>query len=776
MDNLPTHRPHSDAQPIVVQSAPAFGGYVDVNSADEDGHELTQWLRYWHVLVRRKFTVLAITICGVFLGFLYSLYQTPLYMAGATLEIQNISPEPFDGIKFMNTGDPYQLQTQLQLLRSGTLNDRVYAKLSSNPPAESDSARSAIGSIREWLHMPYSRQAPTWEQGIAIAMRMVQVTPVKDTRIVRVVSQSTIPQAAAEYANTLAEQFIEQTLEDKWALYQATGTWLTKAQEELKSKLETSEKELLTYASESGLIVTSDSNDGVQNIGEQRLIQLQAELTRAQAERIVKESIYRENAQRATEDRGSVLDSGPMANYQMKLADLRRELADAATSLTESHPKVKRLQAQIAELETAQSSERTYIVNRMRTEYEAAVRRENQLSVDFANESKIVSSQDQRLIRYKTLKREVETYRGLYETTLKQGNEAAVASALRPVSTRIVDRAGTPRLPFKPNVPQNMSYGLICGLMAGIAFILLREGTDSVVRVPGTNQLQFNVRELGVIPSAGAENERLAANGRKPPLSLPSALSTRLLPGSNGQIADSIELVTWNRRASVVAESFRATLTSILMSQQNGHPAKAILVTSPSPREGKSTVVTNLAVALAEINQRVLLVDADLRRPRVHTIFKQANTWGLIDLLSNTDSCADYPLEAFARKTHIPGLFTLPSGPVSVNSARRLYSPRMAELLERFRSEFDAVLIDTPPVLSVADARILSRLVDAVLLVFRAGQTEREAANMALGVFEADGVQVLGTVLNDWNPKATGYGNYGQYYAYDYASDSSGDS
>jgi capsular exopolysaccharide synthesis family protein len=769
MEHLPIRRQHPDNQPMLMPSAsaPSFGGYVEINSADGDSNELKQWLEYLHVVVRRKFTVLAISICGVLLALLYTLYQTPLYMAGATLEVQNISPEPFEGIAFMNTYDPYQVQTQLQLLQSGVLQDRVYAKLSSSPPANSVRARDAIGSIREWLHLPSPRQEPTWEEGIAVAMGTVQVSLVKDTRIVRVVSQSTVPQAAADYANTLAEQFIQQTFDDKWALYQTTGSWLTRAQQELKSKLEASEKQLLTYASESGLIVTSGGEGDVQNIGEQKLIQLQAELTRAQADRIVKESIYRENAQRAAGDDANVLDSGPMANYQMKLADLRRELAEVSTSLTESHPKVRRLHAQIAEIETAQVKERTFIVNRMRTDYEAALRREKQLNDDFSAESKILSAQDERLIRYKTLKREVETYRQLFETTLKRGNEAAVASALRPVSARLVDRAATPKLPFKPNVWRNLSLGLLGGLLAAIALVLLRERTDSVVRVPGANRLQFNVRELGVIPSAATAGELPTANGRMT-LSLLAAKSLTRYGQLNrsGQALDSVELATFNRRASIVAESFRTTLTSILMSTQNGHPVKTILVTSPSPREGKSTVVTNLGVALAEINQRVLLVDADLRRPRIHAIFNQANTWGLIDLLTESTPCSDYPVEALGRKTHIPGLFTLPSGPVNVEGARLLYSTRMADLLNRLSNEFDAVLIDTPPVLSVADARILSRLVDAIVLVFRSGQTQREAANMALRVFEADRVPVLGTVLNDWNPSASGYGEYGSYYSY----------
>jgi capsular exopolysaccharide synthesis family protein len=225
-----------------------------------------------------------------------------------------------------------------------------------------------------------------------------------------------------------------------------------------------------------------------------------------------------------------------------------------------------------------------------------------------------------------------------------------------------------------------------------------------------------------------------------------------------------VELMTWTHKSSAMAESFRATLTSILTTGSSREERRVVLITSPSPQEGKSTVITNLAIALAEIDQRVLLIDADLRRPRLHTALNQANTWGLSDLLRETTPCEDYPGEALCRKTHVPRLSFLPSGPGSVNVSKLLYSSRMDDLLLRFRNEFDAVLIDSPPVLRVADARILSRLADAVVLVFRAGVTTRESAALALNTFAADGAPVLGTILNDWNPRTMGHGHYGGAY------------
>lgn len=754
-----------------VSSVPPSGGYLEVHSPDVSSDEWERWLEYWHALTRHKIAILIAACCGVLGGFAFSVFQTPRYLAGTTLEFQAQASQeqPFEGISFMNTFDPYLLQTQVQLLRSGMLQGRVYEKMlrdrANAPPSEKTpkergaSAPDPLGFVRDWLGLA----SPSFgrEKAVAEAMAGLKVTPLKDTRIVRIASESTLPQVAADYVNTLAAEFIEQNLEERWALYQTTGTWLARAQEDLKAKLEESEKQLLAYASASGLVVTSQ----LENIAEQQLIQVQAEVSRAQADRIAKESVYRTAMSQPAASLAEVLDQGPMGQYQAKLVDLRRELADATTSLTSAHPKVKRLEAQIEEMESAKSRESSNILSRMRTDYESARHRERQLLADFASQSKVLSNQDQKLIRYKMLQREADTYRKLYETTLQKGKEASVASALRPVNAKIVDSARVPQVPYKPNLIQNLGYGLLGGFVIGVGLILFRERTDSSIRVPGSIPLYLNLRELGVIPSAKADPDLPVLAGHMLPGSLRAghALTSRA-GGPRVRIAEPIEMATWNRKASLLAESFRATLTSILSSEDNGHERQVILVTSPSPREGKSTVITNLAIALAEINQRVLLVDADLRRPRLHTIFNQANTFGLSDLLREKTPCEDYPAEALARKTHVPRLFLLPSGPGSANVSRLLYSDRLAELLGRLRHEFDAVLIDTPPVLRVADARILSQLVDAVVLVFRAGHTTREVAAMAVNVFEADGVPVLGTVLNDWNPRTMGHGYYPSNY------------
>ena len=206
-------------------------------------------------------------------------------------------------------------------------------------------------------------------------------------------------------------------------------------------------------------------------------------------------------------------------------------------------------------------------------------------------------------------------------------------------------------------------------------------------------------------------------------------------------------------------------MTSILMSI-DGTDSQVLVLTSSTPKEGKTTVTTNLGIALAEINRRVLIIDGDMRLPRLHSIFDLPNTFGLSDFLHERRPVEEYTEDELVRKTHIPNLYVMLAGPARSNLSRLLYSYRMTELLARFRGTFDTILIDSAPVLSVPDSRILGRSADAVIVVVRAHQTHQESALTALRCFEEDGIRVLGTILNDWNPKRSPYGTYGQYGGY----------
>ena len=360
MEHLPVPRlPPDDEQgaiePTVIRatavSAASYRGYPEAMS-EEPPDELGQLLRYWRVLTHRKLTLLVVGIGGALAALAFSVLQTPQYGTVVTLEIQQtaVQQQPFQDIS--SAQDPNLLQTQTRLLTSRTLQSRVYSKLSGRVPTRPVSDSSSLTAVRGWLGLTTHKSA-AWTEALERAAASLEATAVKDSRIVQIVCVSTLPQAAADYANTLAEEFIQENLEQRWSLYQSTGVWLERAQQELKGKLEGAERQLLDYATASKLVVVGKEN----NIGEQRLLQLQIEASKAQAERIAKESSYR-TALSQSGSQGEVLDSGAMGRYETKLADLRRELAEVSTSLTPAHPKVKRLEAQIEEVESSRVRER----------------------------------------------------------------------------------------------------------------------------------------------------------------------------------------------------------------------------------------------------------------------------------------------------------------------------------------------------------------------------------------------------------------------------------
>src|SRR4030095_7256254 len=405
-------------------------------------------------------------------------------------------------------------------------------------------------------------------------------------------------------------EFMEQRMEDRWDVYNTTGQWLTRAQEELKLKLEASEQRLQEYAKSSGLLFMGEDH----SVAEEKLKQLQAELSLAQADRIQKEAKYNLTVSGSTESLPDVLDNGPLAQYQVKLADLRRELALLKSSLTPARPKVVRVQAQISELESTLISERQNVVKRIKNEYQSAQERERLLSRNYGGQTQVVSQQAEKAIQYNLLKKDVEANRQIYQTALQRGKEASIDSALRSSNLRVVDPARPSSFPYKPNILVNLITGLLGGCLAGIGLILARDYLNRNIQMPGESASVLNIPELGVIPSSSFESNRPLTDRlqRLIPSSAASASNHDRSP-SNGS-SQSVELVTWKNKPSLLAESFRAALTSILFAAEEGGPCRLLAVTSSMPSEGKTTVVSNLAIALGEINRRVLLIDADMRK------------------------------------------------------------------------------------------------------------------------------------------------------------------
>ena len=716
-------------------------------------------LEYWDILRRRKGTVVLIAFLGLLASLLYTLPQTPRYQARAYLEIQSlnknflnmhdVSPTANEG----SSSPEYDLQTEAKILQSESVLDRVVAKLNLEKRLSLDN-KTRLSAWLSALGLPRSRSALTREEAVRLVARNLKVRPEANTRLVEILYDSSDPQLAAEVVNSLTSEFVQKNLEVRWKTTQQTGEWLTGRMQDVRVKLEKSEDELQSYAHASGLLFTSEKD----NVVEEKLRQLQEELSKAQADRIAKQSKYEMASTASPESLPEVLDDPTLKEYQVKLTDLRRQLAELSSSLTATHPTVRKVQAQVAALESALEKERTSVLQRIRNEFKSAQRRENLLAGDYSSQARLMSEQAAKVTHYNILKHEVETNRQLYESLLRNVQEAGMNSALRASNIRVIDSAKPPTSPYKPNFLLNLAVGLVAGGFFGMVIVVMRERADRSIRAPGEAAQYLNVPELGVIPSADAERSRCFADYQT------YYQKGRSIEGSkaeNSERSIRVELVT-SQENSVLADSFRATLASILCAGENGDRPRVIALTSANPMEGKTTVASNLALALAEIGWRVLLIDADLRKGRLHKIFQVSNSWGLSNLLHGQE--LPQVGKWMVIRTSYPNLCLLPAGSVTSNISALLHSPRAVELLQRMREGFRTVIIDTPPLLHIPDARVLGRLADGVILVVRSTQTTREAAAAVTQRLMEDGTRVLGTVLNEWDPRKASHAAYGYGY------------
>jgi polysaccharide biosynthesis transport protein len=559
------------------------------------------------------------------------------------------------------------------------------------------------------------------------------------------------PQLSADFVNGLADEFQTREFETKANANDTTAKWLSQQLGELKTKLETSELTLQTYARSADLIVTEDKS----NVAEEKLREVQQEYSKAQADRASKESQYETAAASPPDSVSAVLDSDLVRDYRTRLSELRRQLADFDVVLTPDNPKVKRLKAQITEIESALMTERSNILRDIGNQANTSKRREAKLRAAFDQQSKTVSDMAFRSVRYDLLKREVDTNRNLYDSMLQKIKSTRVASALQSSNIHVIDRATVPTSPYSPNKPLDVALGLMVGLFGGIVAAFLIEYSDGTLRGLGVAPTVLRVPELGAIPSASRE--------------LP-ATCTAMVPvskksGTGGQPEDfALETISWNGTHSPLTASYKAVLTSILFQSRKRQHPRVIAVTSPSAGEGKTTTATNLAIAAAGILGRVLIIDADHYRPVVHSIFNVSNSWGLSELLRENQDLEGAPLEALARTTEIPGLYVLPSGGANLNTSDLLHSKRMGTLLRRLREEFEMIVIDTPPTLVAPDARVIGRHSDGMILVLRNGKTNLNSALAVTTRFKEDQTPILGTVLNDWDYKRDKSGYFGDYY------------
>jgi capsular exopolysaccharide synthesis family protein len=756
---------------LPAQGYPAYPGspQVDYNLDQDPGSG--GLFNYWQIVRRHKGTIILTALIGMFAGSVFTLFQNPLYQSRTALEIQNSN----DGLLNISQSNVmaqsaestlFDIQTQVKLLQSESLIKSTLAKLTARGLDRSSGMETTgevfpgsvgiygrIAAVRRKLNLPEPKRADEFDP-LRVAKNL-KITNPDQTRFVEVLYDSGDPQLAAEFLNTLTQEFIDSNLEARWNMSQRTGEWLSRQLEEMRGKLERSDEALQSYARRTGLMFASDKTD----ISEQRLQQLQEELSRAQGDRISKQSRWELTRTSPADALPDIVNDNSVRALQEKITELRRDRAELITTYTEKHSKVVKVDAQIASLEASLQKERAAIIDHLRAEYEGALRRENLLSAEYASQSSLVSEQAEKSIKYNILKREVDSNRQLYDAMLQRVQESNVNSALRSSNVRVVDAAVPPKLPHKPNLPLNLVFGLLSGLSAGIGYVVLRVRADRTLKQPGDGAVFLSLPELGAIPNVSQGTRFLRYASRRRSLQRQTLAALPQSSNSNGGtvrnhgtsasfVDECVELVTWQQKDSLGAESVRAVVTSIVFS---GNDPKTLVLTSANPSEGKTTVASNLAIAFADIKRKVLIIDGDFRIPRMHKVFNLSNSRGFTDLLASNNLSSEF-LSSLVQKTRVDGLFVLTSGLADQSVSSLLHSTNLGELLAHFRAEFDMIIIDTPPMLRVSDARVFGHYADGVILIMKAGSTTKDNALTISKRFEEDGTKVLGTILNDWKP------------------------
>src|SRR5712692_5587014 len=537
------------------EQRPALYGYVEsprAKVAAAPGYD--DLLNYWYILIGQKMTLLSFALAGLAAAILISLVQTPLYRARTSLEIQDFnenfldlkSVDPTNSTGNYTTAESY-FETQIRILQSESLLERVIDKLNLHQTRPASGWRAFASRARRMLGSSSSSHLPEKEQLIHQAQRNLTVRAAGNSRLLEVLYESQDPTLAADFANTLVSEFIRQSQEMRWKSTERTGEWLTSHLDEMKTKLEQSEAQLQDYARTSGLTFTSEKD----NVAEIRLKELQDEFSRAQADRVAKQAKFEEAKNKPAESLPEMLDDPTLRDYRVKLTDLQRQLVELTTTLTPAHYKVQRVQAQVAQLQSAVQQERGLILRRIGNEYAAARRREEFLAQAYAEQEKIVADQSSKAIHYDTLKREVDSSRQLYQAMLQRVKQAELAAAMRASNVLVVDPAKPPLVPYEPNLLMNSALGLFSGVFLGVGFVLLRERFDrSRIRAPGDAEVYLHLPELGAIPLAEIPPSRkISGNGHANPLMLapPSGLALQ------SPLGDCPELATWNRKPSLLA-------------------------------------------------------------------------------------------------------------------------------------------------------------------------------------------------------------------------------
>jgi len=582
--------------------------------------------------------------------------------------------------------------------------------------------------------------------------RLLDVRPVRDTRLIEIRFSHSNPDVAAKVVNTIAEVFVLLNLEKKTETNFTTGDFLQKRIAELQSEIRTGEEKLINYAKNNQIL----SLDVSQNTVVDRLVGLNKQLLEAENERKMAEAAFRVNQEPGAAEARAAASTREL---DVKLADLKQRRDQLLVDNTEEWPEVKEVKEQIAGVQTriqVAQQKATWIESKLvESRYHQSLDRERALRRSFDEQRGTTLTQNEAAINYRIIQQEIGTNKGLLDGLLQRSKENDVSAAGTQNNIHVVDYAPTPKMAVGPRRLQVILIAFVLSLAVGVGLALFLEYMDDTVDTPDCVEKELGLPALAVIPMIDGPLRRFIP-GRH-----------RNKTHGNGQLAR----LTGADSHSALAESYRQLRTSVLLSKA-GRAPKTLLVTSSLPAEGKTTTAINIATSLAQTEANVLIVDADMRRPRMHSIFHLSSKQGLSTILSTEMAEAD--ILNMIQKDRESGIYVLTCGPIPPNPAELLGSVQMRRLMRCLESTFTHIVIDSPPVASFTDSVLLGCLVDGVLLVVYAGKSSREMVSRVTQSLLDVGAKIIGVVLNKATLRPHDYYYYQSYD--DHAYYESGDS
>jgi len=739
---------------------------VEPDVVDVSPEESLHLLDYWNIVLKRRWTVLTTLIIVFATVAIGTLKQKPVYQGNVLIVIypeqRNVLSFQ-DFIQVQSAGIDSYLETQYRVITSRTLAEKVVKDLELWRLPEFYRARMLLGLIsRDPSKLPSpddpapDPDADYFRNSVAYFLDSVDVSPVRRSNLVSVSFYSHDPDLAYKGANKLADDYIWQNLSTKADQTTKASEWLDTQLQSLKIKLEKSEDNLQKYAQQNSILYLTETKDEKKSLATERLGEIQEAYTKAQEKRFEKESLYNQVQAGRVENVPGFLENRMIQDLIVHLADAQRDYSKVLAKYKPDYPEAVALKKQVDTYQTEIDRQKKALEQSIVDDYRAALGNEKLQAQALADQMKYVNDLAQRSITYNILKRQVDTDKSLYEGLLQRMKEAQVSAASTASTIHVVDAAQLPRGPIKPRLLFNLALGLILGLGAGIGLAFFQEYLDKTLKTPDEVETLLRLPSLGVLP-------KFSLNGAGKTAEEEDTLAV-IPDGAAEPIAPAIQT------DPIAVEAFRSLRTSILLSA-NPVP-KMLLTTSALPSEGKTTVTVNLGATLASLGSKVLIVDCDMRRPACHRATGVDNKPGFVQCLTGRVDLAD----AILPVPGVANLSVIPCGPIPPNPAEVLSSAFTADLLRRLRDQFEYVLVDSPPLLSVADSRILSTLTDAVVLVARAFSTPYDVVRRARALLYGAGVRILGVALNDVDIRREGYGydsyrfGYGVGYGYGSAS------